>query len=54
MSILYCEYCHEYIDEDFNVEHFLPTGECEEETIEKLKDEGKTDEEIIHILEEIE
>ena len=53
MSILYCEYCDLFIDTDFAAEHFLPDGECELEIVEKLKDEGLTDEEILIKLEEI-
>ena len=53
MSILYCEYCHAYIDTDFYAEHFLADGECELEVVEKLQQEGLTDEEIIIKLEEI-
>ncbi len=39
MSVLYCEYCHEYIDTDFNEEHYTSDGECVNEIIGKLKDE---------------
>lgn len=33
MSIVYCEYCDEYIDTDFNAEHFNTGMEarCEQE-----------------------
>ena len=40
MSIVYCEYCHEYIDTDFNAEHFIDeVGECSEICIEQQEDE---------------
>ena len=28
MSIAYCEYCHAYIDTDYNAEHFNEDGKC--------------------------
>lgn len=28
MSIIYCHNCDEYIDTDYNVEHFDDEGEC--------------------------
>ena len=28
MSIEHCEYCHAYIDTDFNAEHFDENGIC--------------------------
>jgi len=52
MSILYCEFCGEYIDTDFDDEHYLPDGECAEETISKLKNDGLTEEQIDQELEE--
>lgn len=54
MSILYCFFCDEYIDTDYDSEHYLSDGECELEAVERLKDEGLTEEEIINKLEEIE
>ena len=46
MSVMYCEYCHGYIDTDFNVEHFTDDGDCVEKVIEDLKDSGYSDDEI--------
>ena len=37
MSVVYCEYCHEYVDLDFNVEHFDDDGET---CIKQLEDEN--------------
>lgn len=31
MSIAYCEYCHAYIDTDYNAEHFDENGICIEQ-----------------------
>jgi len=31
MSIVYCEYCHDYIDTDFNLEHFDEDDQCLQE-----------------------
>ena len=39
MSVLYCYYCHEYIDTDFNTEHFNEEGDCELQ----IKEEEKND-----------
>ena len=35
MSIVYCEYCDEYIDTDFDSEHFDDDGKCWEELLEE-------------------
>ena len=40
MSIMYCEYCHLYIDEDFDCEHFDEDGECVEEMEVKAMEEA--------------
>lgn len=40
MSILYCEYCHEYIDTDYNAEHFTDEdGEYSEKCMNQQEDE---------------
>ena len=40
MSILYCEYCHEYIDTDYNAEHFTDEdGECSDKCMNQQEDE---------------
>jgi len=28
MSVVYCEYCDQHIDTDYNAEHFTDDGEC--------------------------
>jgi hypothetical protein len=29
MSVMYCEHCDQYIDTDYNAEHFDEDGNCE-------------------------
>lgn len=41
MSVVYCEYCHTYIDTDFNAEHFVDeNGDESEICIEQQEDES--------------
>ena len=40
MSVVYCEYCDEYIDTDFDVEHFDEDENCFKEL-----EDNKTDDE---------
>ena len=40
MSIMYCEYCHWYIDTDFDSEHFDEDGTCFEEMEVKAMEEA--------------
>ncbi len=46
MSVLYCEFCDNYVDTDFDSEHYTLNGKCYEELMAELKDEGLSEEEI--------
>ena len=50
MAIVYCEYCSEHVDMDYHSEHFNSDGECIENMINDLKENGLTDEEIDAVL----
>tara|TARA_R110000803_G_scaffold61223_1_gene120969 strand:- start:6355 stop:6480 length:126 start_codon:yes stop_codon:yes gene_type:complete len=40
MSVMYCEYCHSYIDTDFNVDHFTDEdGNESDKCIEEQEDD---------------
>lgn len=39
MAIQYCEYCHKYIDLDWNCEHFDDNNNCEIE-LDTIRDEN--------------
>lgn len=49
MAVIYCEYCHLYIDEDWNVEHFL----VEDDRYGCIVEEEHKEEEIRKEVEEI-
>ena len=52
MSVLYCDFCDEYVDTDFNAEHYTGGGKCCAELVSELEEEGLTEEEIQEQLEE--
>ncbi len=44
MSVMYCEYCHKYIDTDYDAEHFDSDGECLEQIIDTMRKNGASEE----------
>ena len=50
MSVMYCENCHDYIDTDYNAEHFDSNGDCVEATIATMEENGASEKEIEEYL----
>ena len=53
MSVLYCEFCGEYVDLDYNDEHYFPDGSCWKELADKVESKGLSDEEFDKELESL-
>ena len=50
MAVQYCEHCHEYIDLDYNCEHFDDNGNCLIEEEMSLKDRYLTREDSVKLI----
>lgn len=53
MSVLYCCFCDEYVDTDYDSEHYFPNESCWKELASELEDKGLSDEEIDKELENL-
>lgn len=53
MSIAYCEFCGQYVDTDYDDEHYLDSGECLEEKVDEFKKEELTEEQIDEELDKL-
>lgn len=53
MAITYCDHCNQQIDLDYNCDHFTSNGDCVEQIVEQLEEEGLTPKQIEDYLDNL-